>query len=257
MKIEKVSIESLVPYANNAKEHPQEQIDQIKASISEFGFNDPIGVDENNVIIEGHGRYKAIQQMGYEEVEIIRLDHLDPIQKKQYILAHNKLTMNSGFDEDVLKMELEAIKEQDYDIDITGFDIGELDDVIEGETTRGVDTNNEYTKKITAPTYEVRGEKPLYSEMYDLTKYNELVEKIDNSNLNEEQKEFLRLGATRHIVFNYENIAEYYAHAEAEEQDHIENSAMVIIDFEKAIENGYVKLKQEIAEQYLGDVNEG
>ena len=83
MKIEKLKLSEITPYINNAKEHPQEQIDQIKGSIKEFGFNDPIAVDENNVIIEGHGRYIALQQLGAEEVEVIRLDHLSEIQKKQ------------------------------------------------------------------------------------------------------------------------------------------------------------------------------
>ena len=82
MKIEKLKLSEITPYINNAKEHPQEQIDQIKGSIKEFGFNDPIAVDENNVIIEGHGRYIALQQLGVDRVEVIRLDHLSEIQKK-------------------------------------------------------------------------------------------------------------------------------------------------------------------------------
>ena len=94
MKIEKIKVNDLIPYENNAKLHPQEQIDQIIASIKECGFNDPIAVDENNVIIEGHGRYMALKQMGIGEVECIRLSHLTEEQKKAYILIHNKLTMN-------------------------------------------------------------------------------------------------------------------------------------------------------------------
>ena len=117
MQIEKIKIDSLVPYKNNAKKHPQEQIEQIIASIEECGFNDPIAVDENNVIIEGHGRYLALPQMGEEEVECIRLTHLTEEQKKAYILIHNKLTMNTGFDDEILQIELQDI----VDIDMSEF----------------------------------------------------------------------------------------------------------------------------------------
>nr|DAT62276.1 MAG TPA: ParB protein [Caudoviricetes sp.] len=109
MKIEKINISEITEYENNAKLHPREQIEQIKKSIQEFGNNDPIAIDENNVIIEGHGRYKALQELGYDEIEVIRLSHMDDEQKRAYILAHNKLTMNSGFDIELLNSELESI----------------------------------------------------------------------------------------------------------------------------------------------------
>lgn len=88
MKIEKINISEITEYENNAKLHPREQIEQIKKSIQEFGNNDPIAIDENNVIIEGHGRYKALQELGFDEVEVIRLSHMDDEQKRAYILAH-------------------------------------------------------------------------------------------------------------------------------------------------------------------------
>lgn len=113
MKIEKIAIDKIIPYKNNAKVHTAEQIEQIKKSIKEFGNNDPIAVDENNVIIEGHGRLTALKELGFKEVEIIRLSHLNEEQKKAYILAHNKLTMNTGFDFDILNIELETIENID------------------------------------------------------------------------------------------------------------------------------------------------
>ncbi len=123
MKIEKISVEEIKPYENNAKLYPPEQIDQIKKSIEEFGNNDPIAIDENNVIIEGHGRYEALKQLGFNEVEIIRLTHLNEQQKKAYILAHNKLTMNTGFDFDTLNLELDSI----VDFDMSDFGFEKLD----------------------------------------------------------------------------------------------------------------------------------
>ena len=121
MKIEKISIEKIKPYENNAKLHPPEQIEQIKKSIIEFGNNDPIAIDENNVIIEGHGRYFALKELGFKEAEVIKLSHLNKEEKKAYILAHNKLTMNTGFDFDILNLELDSII--DINMQDFGFDI--------------------------------------------------------------------------------------------------------------------------------------
>lgn len=125
MKIEKVSISKIKVYENNAKIHSIEQIEQIKQSIEEFGNNDPIAIDENDMIIEGHGRFLALVDLGYEEVECIRLSHLTEEQKKAYILVHNQLTMNTGFDFDILNEELESIK----NINMSDFDFRESDDL--------------------------------------------------------------------------------------------------------------------------------
>lgn len=129
MKIEKINISEITEYENNAKLHPREQIEQIKKSIQEFGNNDPIAIDENNVIIEGHGRYKALQELGFDEVEVIRLSHMDDEQKRAYILAHNKLTMNSGFDIELLNSELESIV--NIDMEDFGFDYYETESEVE------------------------------------------------------------------------------------------------------------------------------
>lgn len=129
LKIEYVDINTLKEYEKNAKLHPQEQIEQIKKSIQEFNMIDPIGVWKDNSIIEGNGRYKACMQLGIKEVPIIRLDHLTDEERKSYIIAHNKLTMNSDFDIDILKTELENLKELDFDLELTGFNIDELDEL--------------------------------------------------------------------------------------------------------------------------------
>ncbi len=125
MEITKVRIEDIKPYENNAKLHPQDQIDQIKKSILEFGNNDPIAIDENNIIIEGHGRYEALKQLKYKEVECIRLSHLTEEQKRAYILVHNKLTMNTGFDFNILDSELAEII--NIDMEQFNFEIPDID----------------------------------------------------------------------------------------------------------------------------------
>ncbi len=127
LKIEYVDINSIKPYSKNAKLHPEEQIEQIKKSIEQFGMDDPIGIWKDE-IVEGHGRLIACKQLGYTEVPIIRLDHLTDEERKAYTLAHNKLTMNSDFDLDILQEELENFDTIDmsdfgFDLDFTTDDI--------------------------------------------------------------------------------------------------------------------------------------
>jgi ParB-like chromosome segregation protein Spo0J len=110
LKIVMLDICELTPYKNNAKLHPREQIEQIKESITANGFNDPVAVwGKDNIIVEGHGRYLALQELGYEKVPCIRLDHMTDEQRRAYTLTHNKTTMNSGFDSEILDLELEAL----------------------------------------------------------------------------------------------------------------------------------------------------
>lgn len=122
MKHETVKISDLKEYPNNAKIHTQEQIDQIIKSISDYGNNDPIGIDENNMILEGHGRYLALKQLGVEEVPVIRITHLNEKEKREYILVHNKTNQNTGFDLDILELELEDLDLSFYDFDVKAVD---------------------------------------------------------------------------------------------------------------------------------------
>lgn len=124
LKIEYLPLEELRPYAGNAKEHPAEQVEQIKKSIQEFGFDDPIGI-WNGEVVEGHGRLIAALELGIESVPVIRLDHLTDKQRRAYALVHNKLTMNSGFNLDLLQIELD-----DLDMDLNGYGFDELIDDI-------------------------------------------------------------------------------------------------------------------------------
>ena len=122
LKIEYVAIDSIKPYKNNAKKHPKEQIEQIKKSIEQFGMDDPIGVWKDEVV-EGHGRLIACKELGFDKIPVIRLDHLSDEERKAYTLAHNKLTMNSDFDIDILEEELLAL-----DIDMTQFGFDEIEE---------------------------------------------------------------------------------------------------------------------------------
>ena len=239
MEIIKIKLNEIKPYENNAKQHPKEQIEQIKKSIEEFGNNDPIAIDENNTIIEGHGRYYALKELGYEEAECIRLTHLNEEQKKAYILVHNKLTMNSDFDFEILNNELADI----FNIDMENFGFFDEQEELIDQLEQNI-----YTKKVKIPQYEIKGEEPEIRDLVDDYKVNELLDEINNSAVTDEQKEFLRKAVTRLYTFNYSNIAEYYAHQDKEMQQLMEKLALVIIDINDAIANGFVQLSETLEE---------
>ena len=121
------NIDEIKEYENNAKEHPEWQIEQIANSIKEFGFNDPIAINVDNQIIEGHGRLLAAKQLGLSEIPCIVLDGLTEIQERAYIIAHNKTTMNTDFDLDRLQYEMNALKVERFDLSLTGFSDDEID----------------------------------------------------------------------------------------------------------------------------------
>ena len=143
MEVIRLNIDELTPDPNNAKDHPAWQVEQIKASIETFGNLDPIGVwGEKNLIVEGHGRYQALKELGYNEVEVIRLDWLSDEERTAYALAHNKLTMNSGFDPDALKINLDAIGT--INMDLFGFKSGDWFQDRQRDDREGQEGNDEY-----------------------------------------------------------------------------------------------------------------
>ena len=140
MEIINLGIEDLIPYARNSRTHSDSQVAQIAASIREFGFTNPVLIDDKDGIIAGHGRVLAARKLKLDEVPCIRLSHLTDAQKKAYVIADNKLALNSGWDEELLKLELQELKEIDYDIDLIGFSADELDELLRNteELTEGL-----------------------------------------------------------------------------------------------------------------------
>ena len=137
MKIEQKLISELIPYANNARTHNAEQITQIASSIKEFGFNNPILIDKDNGIIAGHGRLEAAKKLGLTEAPTIRLEHLTDSQRKAYILADNRIAINSGWDTELLSLELKDL-DADFDLEMLGFDPKELAALLNPEQIEGL-----------------------------------------------------------------------------------------------------------------------
>lgn len=138
MEIIYKKVQELIPYVNNSRTHSEEQVNQICASINEFGFTNPLLIDEKDSIIAGHGRLMASKKLGMEEVPCIVLEGLTEAQKKAYIIADNKMALNAGWDEELLKIELENLKELDFDLELTGFNVDELDDILGTEEEKEV-----------------------------------------------------------------------------------------------------------------------
>lgn len=129
-KIEQLSVDALIPYSNNARTHSDDQVTQIASSIKEFGFNNPILVDKTNGVIAGHGRLMAAKKLGMDTVPCIKLEHLTDAQRKAFILADNKIALNSGWDYELLKVEVENLSDEDFRLEILGFDVNELNTIL-------------------------------------------------------------------------------------------------------------------------------
>ena len=121
-----VPVDRLIPYVNNARTHSKEQIAKLRASIREFGFVNPVIIDRDFSVIAGHGRIAAAREENIAEVPCVFVDHLTEAQKKAYILADNRMALDAGWDEDILRVELESLEEMGYDLGLTGFDEKEL-----------------------------------------------------------------------------------------------------------------------------------
>lgn len=130
-KYTKKNIDDLIPYANNSRTHSEEQTNQVASSIKEFGFTNPILIDDQGGIIAGHGRVLAAKKLGLKELPCVELVGLTESQKKAYVIADNQLALNSGWDLDSLRLEVETLQEMDFNLDLLGFDEKVLDQLLD------------------------------------------------------------------------------------------------------------------------------
>lgn len=249
LEVQQWAPSKLKPSPRNARTHSAEQVAQIAASMKAFGFVNPILVDPEGEVIAGHGRLEAAKSLKFRTVPVIVLSDLTPVQIQALRLADNQIAANAGWDEKLLRIELGELRAVDFDIAKLGFSAEEVATLF-GENNPGTQAGGvNYSRKIAAPIYEIRGEKPSADELVDNRKTVELVAEIEGADLPADVKAFLFQAATRHTVFNFAKIAEFYAHADAQTQRLMERSALVIIDFDKAIENGFVKLTEAMMDQ--------
>lgn len=240
MTINKINIEEVKLNQNNPRIIKDDKFKKLVKSIKEFPqmLNiRPIVVDENNIVLGGNMRLKACKEAGLKEVPIIKASELTEEQKKEFIVKDNL-----GYGEWDYELLLEYWKKEDL-VD-WGMDIPKNS------------TLDEYTKKIEIPLYEPSDIKPFINDLYNTDKYDELINDIDNSNIDDKEKSFLKIAATRHIIFNYDMIADYYSNSNKDIQELMEKSALVLVDFNKAIEYGFIKLTDDIKKQYSDEYGE-
>ena len=154
-----ISIDKLIPYINNARTHSPEQITKLRSSLREFGFVNPVLIDRSFNIIAGHGRYEAAKAEGYSEVPCVYVDHLTEAQKKAYIIADNRMAMDAGWDEELLKVELEALEGESFDLSLTGFDEDELADLFKSDEAPIEDDDYDLTEALEKAAFVERGDR--------------------------------------------------------------------------------------------------
>lgn len=228
--MESLPISKVRPNSKNPRYIKDEKFKKLVQSLRDFpemANVRPIVVNTEMVVLGGNMRLKAMQEAGWQEVPVKVVDWPEEKQR-EFIIKDNVGFGEWDWDELANTWDAEELNEW-------GLDVPSQDEEDEA-----------YTSKIETPIYEPKNEKPNESQLYDRTIYDRLIKEIDSSDLSSEQKDFLKLAATRHIEFDYRKIADFYAHSSNELQSLMENSALVIIDYDKAIELGFVKLFHEL-----------
>nr|DAH99293.1 MAG TPA: ParB protein [Caudoviricetes sp.] len=232
----------------NYRKHDDKNKSLIRKSLEECGAGRSIVIDNDGEIIAGNGIYEQAQKLGLK-TKIIETDGSDLVvvkrtdlntddeKRKQLAVMDNSTSDSSEFDLELLQVDFDEEVLESMGLEIPS---------VEEEKKE-----SKYTRKVTVPIYTIKGETPSYSEMVDTTRADKLIEQIEASGFDDDFKKFLKLTATRLYEFRYDKIAEFYAHKNPKEQELMEKLALVIIDFDKAIENGYIELNNFIEECFL------
>ena len=246
-----MKVSQLKHKAANPRKIDQLQIDKLVKSIREFPKMmelRPIVYDPDTMeVLGGNQRLTAIKKLKMKDIPdtwVRSADTLTDDEKRRFVIQDNHQSGEWDFD-------MLASDWSDIDLDEIGVVIPSADDVSTADITE--QDVNPYTQKVESPQYEPKNEKPTLVELRDKTKQSTLIEEIESSDIDADTKAFLIDAAHRHIVFNYAKIADFYAHSDADVQRLMEKSGLIIIDFQDAIANGYVKLSKDIAELYGED----
>lgn len=251
-QIEMIDIDRVLPWERNRNKHSKEQIERLARIIEYQGWRHPIVVSRlNGKVAAGHGRLAAAKHLGLDKVPVMYQDFDSEEQQYAFMVSDNAIASWAELDLSGINMDVPEMG-PDFDLDLLGIKDFVLD-MSEKELSEK-EIKELYTKKIEIPIYEPKGERPSFDEMLQTEKTKELLEEIESAEgIDEETKVFLRKAAERHTVFNYEKIAEFYCHQPRRVKDLMEKSALVLIDFDKAIENGFVQMTKDIAEAYDAD----
>lgn len=250
----RVPASELRPNPKNWRTHPDEQRSALLGVLDEVGLADACiarELDDGTLeLVDGHLRAEAAPDA---TLPVLILD-VNEAEADKILATLDPLSSMAGSDADrlaellgTLTTESEAVQRL---FEATAAGAREL------EKTAGDDGDNPYTAKVGVPPYEVTGEKPSINELYDDEKARSLLAEIEGSSIPDEIKEFLRLAAFRHVVFNFDKVGDYYAHSSAEVQALLENSACVIVDQDRAIENGWARLGELLRAQYESETQD-
>ena len=245
-----VDILSITPWDKNPRKNDA-AVDEVVKSINRFGFGAPIlARSADRVVIAGHTRLKAALKIGLDKVPVRFLD-LDPGEANALALADNRLGELADWDDEALAALLREMDADGTEMDGLGWSDDELREMMEPDGDLDGDSatsSGDYTTKIQAPIYTPKGTKPAVSDLVDRQKAGELMADIEKADIPDDVREFLVAAAARHNSFHYQRIAEYYCHAPAHVQGLMERSALVIIDLDQALENGFVRMTQRLAD---------
>jgi hypothetical protein len=247
---ERRKLKDLIPWKINPRQIREKQARRLAQSLEEFNQIETIAVGPNGELYNGHQRLNVWGKEYGGDLEVdVRVSSrplTEQERKKLTIYLHKGAA--GEWDFDLLANNFELDELEDW-----GFEPKELDIFGFGEETEEEEIDDKYTMNVKAPIYEIKGEKPMVSELYDKSRTEQLLNDIEGADIPEDVKTFLRVAANRHTRINYKAVAEFYAHSDKETQKLIEDSALIIIDFDKAIELGYVELSEKVAEQYRND----
>ena len=255
VEIKSVPISGLVFDPNNARKHSPQNLKAIASSLEKFGQRKPIVV-HNGVIIAGNGTIEAAKSLGWTEITITEVPNdWDIATAKAFAIADNRTAELAEWDTPVLVSQLLEMEDEGWDLKDFGFDDGIMDS-LQKEINDSAGLQQEYSNKMNIPQYEIVGEEPPLTELYNSSKADNLKQQVDESNLPSDIKEFLLIAANRHVQFDYRQIAEFYPHQSPEVQRLMEESALVIIDADDAIRNGYANFLTTITDLEASDGNE-
>jgi hypothetical protein len=243
-EIEQVAIDLLKHHPRNAN---QGDVEAIKKSLAVNGWYGSVVANVSTKhILAGNHRVMAAKALGWDTVPVQWVD-VTPEEELRILVVDNRTTRIGQDDSTKITDILAELANTPIGLDGTGYSSDDLDALIDGLTGElEPEQDSNYSRSIQAPTYEPTGECPEVNKLYDTDKQSSLIDAINQANLADDIKAFLIAAAGRHIVFDYRNIAEYYAHADEEIQKLFEDSALVIIDFDSALQNGFVKMVKQL-----------